>query len=344
MRSRADIVALLAAALLAGSARSQSGPWNVTRLDEEWRDEARGRTVPVRVFVPEAPRGAVESRPTAPAPVIVWSPGLGGSRSTYSYLTNHLASHGYLVVAVTHAGSDTRDFGARIANQLLDARSGDGPGSRPLDVLLDAVNDADNLRNRPRDVSFVLDRLAVHPVLGPRADLGRAGAAGHSFGAYTAMAVGGMRVDLPESKAHSFRNPRIKAVLPMSPQGTGTMGLREGAWSSFAVPVLFMTGTNDYGASGASAAWRRSGFENTRGADSWLVTIEGAGHMTFAAPVRKQDRAGTPKLIRSLSVTFFDASLKGDPAARKRLNEFFAGVHDDCVAEHRPARAAPESR
>ena len=35
------------------------------------------------------------------------SHGLGGSHEGYAYLGRHLASHGYVVVHVTHLGSDT---------------------------------------------------------------------------------------------------------------------------------------------------------------------------------------------------------------------------------------------
>ena len=41
-----------------------------------------------------------------PAPAVIVSHGLGGSREGYAYLGRHLASHGYVVVHVTHLGSD----------------------------------------------------------------------------------------------------------------------------------------------------------------------------------------------------------------------------------------------
>lgn len=341
--TRAAAAGLLAVLVLA-TARAQSpaaesrpleeapGPWKTVFLDEDWKDASRDRTVPVRIWRPEQPAPA-ESRHAAPFPVIILSPGLGGSRSTYGYLAHHLASHGYVVVTLTHPGSDTRDFGGRIVRRVRDGLLGESaPVSRPMDLLLDSVNDAANLRNRPRDVSFALDRIAAHPVLATQADLKRVGVAGHSFGAHTAMCVGGMAVDVPDAEACSFRDPRVKAVLPMSPEGPGAMGIRKGAWDSFAVPVLFLTGTRDYGANAASAAWRRSGFEGVRGVDDYLVTIAGAGHMAFAMPGRE-----TRELVDSLAVLFFDAYVKEDAAARARLQGFFAGKRPDCAAEFKPA-------
>ena len=357
---RIPAFAVLAALVLATIAAAQSpatesrgsaaapGPWKVAVLDETWRDDARDRAVPVRLFIPNEAVAPAESRPASRLPVIIVSPGLGGSRATYGYLASHLATHGYLVVAVTHAGSDTRDFAGRIARRMRDGLTGEGgAASRGGNVLLDSVNDADNLRDRPRDVSFVLDRVATHPVLGARADLERVGVAGHSFGAHTAMCLGGMTIDLPEAKGHSFRDPRVKAVLPMSPEGPGAMGIRKGAWAGFAVPVLFLTGTFDYGTSGASAAWRRSGFEGVHGKDDYLVTINGAGHMTFAIPGRGKGgrTAADPEgLIDSLAVSFFDAYVRDDAAARTWLKTFFGEKHADCVAEFKPASATPESR
>ena len=70
---------------------------------------------------------------------------------------------------------------------------------------------------------------------------------------------------LPEEAAEFWKNPdgsrpknappeepkRTKEeeplVLPMSPEGHGIMGIHPGAWAHFAAPVLFLTGTRDYG-------------------------------------------------------------------------------------------------
>lgn len=358
------------AAAPAGEARlykTGAGPMGVKTIDENWVDAARTRTLPVRIYLPvpsttppkpdaDAPKPPPPATPAAPAkyPVVVFSPGLGASRINYAYFTRHLASHGYIVIVPSHPGSDTaaaiewvRSHGGARSGQRLDPNEeDDAPGG----WLMSSISSPDNLKERPRDISFMLDRIPSHATLGPIADMASIGVAGHSFGAYTAMAIGGMTVDLPEShggKGSVFRDKRVRAVLPMSPEGAGSMGIVAGAWDGFAVPVLFLTGTRDYGVGGRSASWRRQGFEDVRGVDHYLVTLMDAGHTTFGNPKgrllrgRAEHGAEHEALIDSLGVAFFDAYLRGDAKAKDFLVTFSMTKRSDCVPEFRPADAKP---
>jgi predicted dienelactone hydrolase len=124
------------------------------------------------------------------------------------------------------------------------------------------------------------------------------------------------------------------------------MGITASSWDKFAVPVLFMTGTRDYGQGQRAASWRGSGFEKVRAVDDYLLTIEGATHFTFAMPdgagglfARKPDGAQThhdAELIDSIGTEFFDAYLRDDPKAKTWLREYFASKHDDCTARFAP--------
>lgn len=315
--------------------KATSGPFSVKTIDEDWHDQARKRDVPVRIYLPrlkepgDVPAGRKH-------PVIVFSHGLGGSRNGYAYFGEHMASHGYLVIMPTHAGSDTA---ARRGN-----RQPIQPATGPAGRFFDALDDPENLKNRPRDISFVIDQLSVNPKLAPIADLARVGVAGHSFGAYTAMAIAGMQVDLPGAQDQSFRDGRVKAALPMSPQGPGTMGIDRNAWDKVETPVLFLTGTKDYGQGARPAAWRRTPFEHVNGVDKYLITLTDATHMTFGNPTGiliradAKTKARHAELIRSLSTAFFDASLNDDPEATAWIRRFFATVHQDCTAEFKPGR------
>ena len=296
--------------------RSDSGPWAVTTHDEDWTDTKRNRPIPVRIYTPSN-----ADTPT-PRPVIIISHGWGGSRTTYRYFAEHLASYGYLVISPTHKGSDT-------AAALAGAVSGQTPAAGVRTAMFEGVNDPENLRNRPRDISFVIDEISRQPDLAKLADLNHIGLAGHSFGAYDAMAIGGMTVDLPEGHKTSLRDPRIKAVLPMSPQGSGYLGIKRGAWDSFATPVLFLTGTKDYGSGGLAATWRDEPFEAIHTAPEWIVTIVDGTHMTFARP------GTSAPLIDSLGTAFFDANLLGDAKAEDWMTEFFATKHDYCIIDHK---------
>jgi len=356
--------------------KAVGGPDGVKRWDATWRDEGRGRDVPVRVYVPRVKAdgkggdeaGGAGGAPVPPGavvkfPVVVFSHGMGGSRAGYSYIGEHLASHGYIVVVPTHAGSDTaairdamieqakKDGGAR--RGLLQRRgrgAGQGVGQGVgLDLIAENTSDPENLRQRPRDVSFVIDQIAKDEELGPIADLDRVAVAGHSFGSYTSLAVAGMLVDLSGEKAGkgepaSFRDARVKAVVAMSPQGTGAMGIHAGAWEPITIPVMMLTGTKDYGQGERSAAWRREGFEGMKGAAAWLVTITDATHMTFSDNAGLALRPGASAaaghekhraLTLAVTTAFLDASLKGDAAAAEWMKGTLAGRHEGWVAERR---------
>src|SRR3974377_1313386 len=60
-------------------------------------DTARKRAFPVEVWYPEATGGADA------LPLILFSHHSGGSRRASTFLTTHLASHGYVVAAMDHA-------------------------------------------------------------------------------------------------------------------------------------------------------------------------------------------------------------------------------------------------
>ena len=64
----------------------------------DWQDASRARAVPVRLYLP------VEA--SAPAPLLLFSHGMGGSRRGYRYLGSWLATRGVAALHVQHVGSD----------------------------------------------------------------------------------------------------------------------------------------------------------------------------------------------------------------------------------------------
>lgn len=352
------LVMVLAGGVRAGDLYESGGPRREVKvLDAEWRDEARGRDVPVRMYVPKG-----EGR----FPLIVFSHGLGASREMYGYFGRHMAESGYLVIAPTHRGSDTEARRAWSKEHGMEGK--DDEGQRWLQA---GISDPDNLRNRPGDISFVIDMAGKAPELAGIVDLERIGVAGHSFGAYTALAAGGMTIDLPDAKGVSLRDPRVKAVMPMSPQGSGTMGITRESWEGVAVPVFFLTGTNDYGNGGRAASWRREGFTHVAGVDDYLFTIDGATHMTFGGPgargtkdedtsVRGRIREKIRDRVRAKSAeksggvdpdieahsemtlayasAFFDAYVRGDEKAKKWLVDYVAEKPGGCEAEYKAGK------
>ena len=283
---------------------SRPGPHEVAVLLAAWQDGRRQRQVPVKIYYPADGAG--------PFPVIIFSHGLGGSREGYQYLGRHWASHGYVSVHLQHIGSDQAVW--------------ENSGCKLLS-LRQAAAKLDNALNRPLDVTFAIDQLEVlnrseGPLQG-RLDLNRVGAAGHSFGAYTALAVAGEVLGRPGGREISLADPRIKAAIPMSAPVPRKRNLAQ-AFGKITIPCLHMTGTKDDSPIGdTKAGERRLPFDYTNGSDQYLVTFTDGDHMIFSDHQRLFDSgahdARFHELIRLATTVFWDAYLKGDVAARDWL-------------------------
>jgi predicted dienelactone hydrolase len=217
-----------------------------------------------------------------PYPVIIFSHGFGGSKSGYIGLAAHWTSNGYVVIRPTHA-----DSGA--LRQALSEQREENP-NRTVRERIDAAETvweaqgAADWENRARDISFIIDSLAVledrYPELKGRMDHTRVGVGGHSYGAFTAMLLAGVR---STAIAKSLADPRVRAVIAMSPPGTSVkLGLTRDSFRDVKIPMLYMTGTEDRGlAESETPDWRREPFEYGPTGDQYLVVISGARHATF---------------------------------------------------------------
>jgi predicted dienelactone hydrolase len=273
-------------------------------LDLDWKDEARGRAVPVRVYLPAEGK---------PAPVVIFSHGLGGSREGYSYLGRYWSEHGYVAVHVQHVGSDRTVWkGAALGDMK----------SR----LTAAANPKENLE-RIKDVEFTLDQLTTlnrdetSPLHG-RLDLDHIAIAGHSFGGYTAEALSG---ELLGGTGQSHYDSRIKCAIVMSPSPPLNADAAKVAFSKIAMPVLHMTGTKDDSPIGQIRAKdRRVPYDSTTAADQYLVIFADGDHMIFAGIPRQRpiDQKDQPMILKA-TTAFLDAYLKGDVTAKKYLQEQF---------------------
>jgi hypothetical protein len=67
----------------------------------QWKDAARDRSVPAKLYLPARPSLGAGS-----VPLVVFSHGIGGSMDGYSYLGRYFAAHGYASLHVQHVGSD----------------------------------------------------------------------------------------------------------------------------------------------------------------------------------------------------------------------------------------------
>jgi predicted dienelactone hydrolase len=251
--------------------------------------------------------------------VIIFSHGAFASREAYSALGEYWASYGYVSIHPSHADS-MRDSGYR-------------------GTLRQVLRDSHLWRSRPKDISFVIDSLAqiekLAPALKGRLDRARIGVGGHSYGAYTALAIGGATVQMPGAKAaQSFADKRVRAIVVLSPQGEGEMGLTARSWEHIAVPMLAMYGSRDFGTQRRTPTWRSQPFHGAPEGDKYDVELQGATHFTFAGPFRR--RAIETRLFKCAkleTIAFWDTYLKDDEAAREYLA--YEGLKSFCGADAR---------
>ena len=267
-------------------------------------DAARGRDVPVRVYLPAK---------TMPVPVVLFSHGLGGSRDNDAFLGRHWAARGYVAVFMQHPGSDESVWR-------------DVPLLRRMAAMRRAAS-AENFALRVADVGSVLDELARwhrqagHPLRG-RLDLDHVGMSGHSFGAVTTQAVGGQTA---LGGRVSYADSRIDAAVAFSPSSP-RLGDAGQAFGSVRIPWLLMTGTNDVSPIGdADLESRLAVFPALPPGHKYEVVLEGAAHSAFSDRALPGDtEARNPnhhRVMLALTTAFWDAFLKNDAGARAWLDD-----------------------
>lgn len=235
---------------------NSTGNW----VDETWKDATRSRDVPVRLRLP-----ALSSERGKPWPVLLYSHGLGGSRSGGDVWANAWQEAGFAVLNIQHPGSDTEVLRQGMAS-LRNAASGQ------------------QLQERVTDVRFALDELARRQAQGTSpwaaARLSSIGLAGHSFGAQTVQAIAGQRYPAPTQ----FTDPRLHAFIALSPNpGRNTLSASE-QFSQVTSPFMAVTGSLDgdplgHGTDGIRRASVHDALPVGQRALLWL---DGADHMTFA--------------------------------------------------------------
>lgn len=181
-------------------------------------------------------------------PVIFFSHGAGGVRFQSLFLTEHLASHGYIVVAPDHEGDATvSDIGGEIvsASSEFFERSA---------------------LERPRDVRFLIDRVIAwdadpaHWLYGRAAASAGVGLTGHSFGAYTSITLAGI-------------DSRVAAIVPMAAPGISGFGEP--------VPTMFMLASEDKTIDAIGNDGIRAEYELAPEPKAKVELLD-AGHFTFS--------------------------------------------------------------
>ena len=232
-------------------------------------------------FDGRAERDAQPVKDEGAFPLVIVSHGYLGSRYLMTYLTENLASKGYVVVAIHHTESTHEDAGKF----------------------------ASTLYHRPKDDLFVLDEMdkmgnkSGDGFLGGMIDTENTALIGYSMGGYGALNVAGagfspgfigafgqmtggsniLRERSLENPAYAGTvDPRIKAVVAFAP-----WGMQRGVWDSeglanIKLPIFFVAGDQDdisgYG-DGIKAI-----FDGAIHTNRYLLTYKNARHNVAPNP------------------------------------------------------------
>jgi predicted dienelactone hydrolase len=321
------------AAVVAGSVSAQDtnalplsepGLYAVGTRELTFIDEGRNaRELDVTVWYPaeEVGEEALPDLSGAPYPLILYSHGHGGNRLELAYLTQHLASYGFVVAAMEQKGH--------------------GGLFVPLDVV-----------DQPMDVLFVLDQLAAlsEGDLVGIFDSDNTGIAGYSGGGYDAIMVSGARWDdayhwrwcaehpgvysracMKTEQISAYReqfeplpaqgelwqpltDERIKAVLPLT-GGPGPV-FGERGLASARVPMLLIAGTAD-----SVSPYEWAGvfvYEQWGGDERTLISIIGADHQFGYGSASPRT-----SVVMHFATAFFGYSLQGQKEYAQYLTEDF---------------------
>ena len=284
----------------------------------------------VEMFLPE---GLLQ-----PAPVIIISHGFGDVQSSFDFLAEHLASHGFAVFIPDHVGSS------------LDVRQNFLRGD--LNTILSPTE----FVSRPQEVSFVIDELTrlveTSPEWASKLNLDRIGMVGDSLGATTVMASAGAEINsgriaracdsdsfilnlaqyllcqarfLPPA-VRQLSDPRITAIVASHAMGGGLYG-PEGI-SQIDIPMLLLAGSDDVVA--PTAAEQIHPFIWAESEEKYLAVMSEGTHFT-AKPGRPGGQGGIISLFvgenreigtryfKALNVAFWNVYLRGLNSYRSYL-------------------------
>ena len=183
-----------------------------------------------------------------PFPLVVFSHGNNGIRFQSFFLTEILASHGFVVVAPDHAGNTAVDL-------IF-------PGP-PFEA-----------RDRPLDISLVITRMLEKnadpddPFFGTLDGI-RIGVMGHSFGGFTTLAMASGFQDVPPDL-------RVRALVPIAP---AVGGLSDEQLANIERPEIVIGGTADVTVPIDPSSVRAFELPNAR--PRYRIDVENAGHNSF---------------------------------------------------------------
>ena len=258
-----------------------------------------------------------------PYPLVIVSHGYSNATVALSWLTENLASKGYLVAAIRHEDPPITD-----------------PDQIESVVL-----------RRPLDIAFVAAQLQGPLAAQLHLDASRTALVGYSMGGYGVLTAGGAGLDpqggatevprhlmMPyvrggaaEGQVHVHH---VRAVVAMAPAGAASHAWDEQGFRALRAPLLLIAGDHDRTIDYQTGA--RAIFDQAVNAPRYLLTFRNAGHAIgldpvpdamrgrlwdldwFEDPVWRKDRITA---INAHFITaFLDRYLKGDESRAAYLD------------------------
>ncbi|MGK7886668.1 MAG: alpha/beta hydrolase [Crocosphaera sp.] len=223
-----------------------SGEQSISRENAILYDRSRNRYISLDIYTAKKTRG----------PLVIMSHGFASDRRFLRYLAKHLTSYGITVVSVEHPGSDIQ--------ALIKTATG---------INSSQILPSEEFIDRPQDISFVLNQLTLlnqkNSKFQGKINTKKVSMIGHSFGGYTALALGGASLDLKTLRSvcqdnsplrrspadwlkcaagklpypqRNFKDNRIKQIIVFNPIIGEIFGKN---LSQIKVPTLMLSGSDD---------------------------------------------------------------------------------------------------
>lgn len=351
------------------------GPYRSGALRTTFIDRKRNRKLPAIIWYPTDDQngkpmsylaglvrdeGAIKSARIAvggPFPLVVFSHGIGAINFQSYFLMNHLASHGYIVVAPNHRQSSALTYSGKkyFAKSAVD---------------------------RPQDISLVIDQMLARSddpenFFYQKVDRQKIGVTGHSFGGYTTIAslgppldVAGMREkcaqfgesdwtgewifcrDLAKSDLSYVEDchpcaagdERIKAAVALAPAFPYLIA--PGGLAQIDVPLLIVAGELDEITPPETQVHLY--FEGLVQPDSLYLELARANHFSFSSaceiaiaqrffpcgPEYLEASSGYAH-IRTATVAFFGRHILGDERYRRYFAEDYLAKFPEITLENK---------